>query len=129
MGQIKIYGLAGVLNPLKNKMSNVLHACLVDAFSFPADKRFHRFFPLEKENFIFPPGKSEKYTIIEVSLFEGRSTESKKLFICMIFERFLKELDIKNEDIEITLFETPRSNWGIRGKAGDELILNYNIEV
>jgi hypothetical protein len=31
--------------------------------------------------------------------------------------------------IEITLFETPRENWGIRGLPGDELSLNYKVQV
>lgn len=33
------------------------------------------------------------------------------------------------QDIEITIFETPKHNWGIRGVPGDELKLNYKVEV
>lgn len=129
MGQIKIFGLSKELNAVKNKLSDLLHSCVVDAFSFPGDKRFHRFFPMNKEDFIFPEGRSDRYTIIELSLFEGRSVESKKKFIRLIYERFHKELNIGNEDIEITIFETPKCNWGIRGKPGDELALNYQVNV
>jgi len=31
--------------------------------------------------------------------------------------------------VEITLSETPRHNWAIRGAAGDELDLDYRVEV
>jgi len=31
------------------------------------------------------------------------------------------------EAIEVTLIETSRSSWGIRGKIGDELNLDYDV--
>ncbi|MFN5728901.1 MAG: tautomerase family protein, partial [Pseudanabaena sp.] len=37
--------------------------------------------------------------------------------------------DIAPLDIEIILIETPSYNWGIRGMAGDELNLNYKVNV
>ena len=129
MGQVKIFGLAFELNKNKSKMSEVLHSCIVDAFKFPADKKFHRFFPMDADNFVFPASRSSKYTVIEVSLFEGRSIEAKKELIRLIYERFEEQLDIVANDIEITLFETPKCNWGIRGLPGDELELNYNVNV
>jgi len=129
MGQVKVYGLEGNINSIKSKMSDVIHSCVVEAFQFPKDKKFHRFFPLDKENFYFPEGRSEKYTIIEISIFEGRSIDAKKNLIRLLFERFEKELNILPNDIEITIFETPKCNWGIRGLPGDELVLNYNVEV
>ncbi|MFZ5900336.1 hypothetical protein ACUM6F_03305 [Desulforudis sp. DRI-14] len=36
---------------------------------------------------------------------------------------------IAPQDLEITIFETPQGNWGIRGKPGDELALNYKVQV
>ena len=129
MGQVKIFGLASELNKNKSKMSDVLHSCIVDAFKFPADKKFHRFFPMDADNFVFPASRSSKYTVIEVSLFEGRSIEAKKELIRLIYKRFEEQLDIVANDIEITLFETPKCNWGIRGLPGDELELNYKVNV
>jgi len=129
MGQVKIFGLASELNKNKSKMSDVLHSCIVDAFKFPADKKFHRFFPMDADNFVFPASITSKYTVIEVSLFEGRSIEAKKELIRLIYKRFEEQLDIVANDIEITLFETPKCNWGIRGLPGDELELNYKVNV
>jgi hypothetical protein len=47
VAQIKIYGIKEHLNPIKAKLSDVIHSCVVDALSFPQDKRAHRFFPFE----------------------------------------------------------------------------------
>jgi phenylpyruvate tautomerase PptA (4-oxalocrotonate tautomerase family) len=32
------------------------------------------------------------------------------------------------QDVEITIHESPKENWGIRGKPGDELSLSYKVE-
>lgn len=72
MGQVKIYGLREALNPTKRQLSDVIHACVVEALEFPVDKRAHRFFPLEREDFFWPAGRTDAYTIIEIGLIEGR---------------------------------------------------------
>lgn len=129
MAQVKVFGLKEHLNPIKERFSEVIHSCVVEAFKLPPDKKFHRFFPMDKEDFHYAPERSEAYTIIELSIFEGRSVETKKQLIQLLFKRIQKELRISPQDIEITIFETPKSNWGIRGLPGDELQLNYNINV
>ncbi|BAH08287.1 hypothetical protein CKR_3236 [Clostridium kluyveri NBRC 12016] len=42
---------------------------------------------------------------------------------------YQEELNIMPNDIEITIFETPSHNWGIRGLPGNELSLDYNIKI
>ena len=128
MSQIKIYGLRPHLTSQRKKLSDTLHSCIVEAFKYPENKRAHRFFYMDEEDFYYPEGRSTQYTIIEIFLFEGRSIEAKKTLYKLIFERFENELNISPNDVEITLIETPLYNWGIRGKSGDELILNYNVQ-
>jgi phenylpyruvate tautomerase PptA (4-oxalocrotonate tautomerase family) len=129
MGQIKIYGLKDHLTPIRTKVSDIIHGCVVDAFKYPENKRAHRFFYLDQEDFFYPEGRSIQYTIIEISLFEGRSVVAKKTLYQLIFDRFECELGVSPNDIEITLTETPLHNWGIRGKPADELMLDYKIVV
>ncbi|HEY4388760.1 MAG TPA: tautomerase family protein [Ktedonobacteraceae bacterium] len=129
MTQIKIYGLKEHLAPLREKFSDVVHACAVEALHLPAEKRFHRFFLLDSADFFFPADRSTRYTIIEISMFEGRSVEAKKQLIRLLFARLHEELLIPPQDLEITIFETPLHNWGIRGVSGDELQLNYRVSV
>ncbi len=127
MSQIKIYGLRHRLVPIRQEMSETLHACIVEAFQYPQNKRFHRFFYLDKGDFFYPEDRSDRYTIIEIALFEGRSIEMKKHLYRLIFQSFEEKLGIGSNDIEITLTESPAHNWGIRGLPGDELTLNYKI--
>jgi len=129
MSQIKIYGIASQLNPIKARLSDVIHSCVVDALQYPADKRAHRFFPLDPGDFFFPAGRTDRYTIIEISMFEGRSVQAKKDLIRLLFERIQGEFGIASQDIEATITETPKHNWGIRGLPGDEVGLNYKVDV
>ena len=84
---------------------------------------------MDKEDFYFASGRTEAYTVIEISIFEGRPVEAKKRLIKLLFERIHSEFNTSPQDIEITIFETPRHNWGIRGLPGDELTLTYNVNV
>ena len=129
MSQVKIFGLRGSLGPIIPAVSDVIHSCVIDALQYPKDKRAHRFFQLDQSEFFYPPGRSEKYTIIEFSMFEGRSVDAKKKLIRLLFERFEQHLGISPQDVEITIFETPKSNWGFRGLPGDEHSLDYKVEV
>jgi 4-oxalocrotonate tautomerase family enzyme len=129
MSQIKIYGVASQLNPIKARLSDVIHSCTVDALQYPVDKRAHRFFPLDPSDFYFPAGRTDRYTVIEISMFEGRTVETKKNLIRLLFERIQGEFGIALQDIEVTITETPKHNWGIRGLPGDEVSLNYKVEI
>lgn len=128
MAQVKIYGIYESLKPCQRQFSEILHSCLIDALKLPEDKRFHRFIFLNKDDIHYPDDRSDRYTIIEISMFEGRSDEVKKKLIRLIFER-IQVLGFDVNDIEITIFETPQSNWGIRGLPGDELTLHYKVDV
>jgi Tautomerase enzyme len=127
MAQVKIYALRETLEP-REEISNAIHNSVMEAFEYPANKKFHRFFPLEPEDFVFSKDRSEKYTILEISMFEGRSVAAKKKLIGLLYQNF-EGLSVSSNDLEITIFETPKHNWGIRGVPGDELNLSYKVEV
>ena len=129
MAQVKVYGLKAHLDRHAAQLSDAIHGCVVEALHYPVDKRFHRFIDLAADRFMFPPDRGEVYTIIEISMFEGRSVAAKKQLINLLFQRLHDDVGIPPHSVEITIFETPKANWGIRGKPGDELVLNYQVAV
>lgn len=129
MSQVKIYGIKERINPIKKHLSVVIHQCVMDALQFPADKRAHRFFPIEKEDFFMPGGRTDAYTILEITMISGRSVETKKKLIRLLFDRIQDEIGIAHQDLEICIYESPACNWGFRGMHGDEVKLNYKINV
>ena len=129
MAQIKIYGVDTKLIPIREDLSNVIHACVMDALGMPKDKRAHRFMPMAKANFLMPGGRSDAYTIIEISMIEGRTAETKKKLIRLLFDRIRDEIGIEWMDLEICIYESPPCNWGFRGMHGDEIKLSYKVNV
>jgi hypothetical protein len=55
MSQVKVFGSREQLNPIKQRLSDVIHSCVVDALQYPLDKRIHRFFPLDALTFVTQP--------------------------------------------------------------------------
>jgi phenylpyruvate tautomerase PptA (4-oxalocrotonate tautomerase family) len=124
----KIFGLRESLAPVRDALSDALHECIVDALQFPREKRLQRFFLLEREDFRFPESFTNRYTIIEISQFEGRSVETIKELVRQIYERVPPATGIPKEAIDVTVFETPRYAWGLNGKSGEEP-LAYRVSV
>ena len=94
MAQVKVYGIEEQLHPKRKQLSAVIHSCVMDALGMPADKRAHRFIPLHKDSFFMPGGRTDAYTIIEISMIEGRSAETKKKLIRLLFDRIQAQVGI-----------------------------------
>ena len=129
MPQVKVYGLQENIAARRSTLSDAIHAALMEGIGTPESKRFQRFVVLEPANFIFPSDRTNNYTIIEISMFEGRSVAAKKNLIRLLYKKIDSATDITPQDLEITIFETPKCNWGIRGIPGDELKLGYQVDV
>ena len=129
MGQIKIFGIKNELHPVREKVSTIIQECMFEAFEYPKEKKAHRFIYIDEDSFFYFESRTPKHTIIEINAFEGRSIEAKKKLYQLLFDKFENQLQITPMDLEITIFETPKHNWGIRGKSGDELSLNYKVNV
>ncbi len=127
---IVVYGIKENLNPVKAKMSDLIHQSMQSVLGMPEDKRAHRFIPMDKSDFYYPGGRSDNYTVIEINMMEGRKIETKKALIKSIFVAIESELNISPVDVEITIKEQPKHCWGFRGITGDEVAdLKYSINV
>ncbi len=76
---IVVYGVRDSLNPIKAELSDVIHGCMQSVLGMPEDKRAHRFVPLERDDFYYPRGRSDAYTVIEINMMAGRQPETQKL--------------------------------------------------
>lgn len=127
---IVVYGIKEELNPIKAKLSDVIHSCMQLVLGMPEDKRAHRFIPLAKEDFYYPGGRSDAYTVIEINMMAGRKPETQKQLIKALFEKLESELELAPIDVEITINEQQPYQWGFRGMTGDEVKdLNYKVQV
>jgi len=113
----------------KLKLIEATHAAMVDALKIPDHDKLIRFVEHRPEHFVSPPGTSESFTLVEVSLFVGRTLEAKRKLYKSIVQRF-GELGVEPKDIRIILHEVPLENWGIRGGIpASEVDLGFNVNV
>ena len=130
MPQAKIYGIREYLVPVRQEISDAVNESISDAFSFPADRRLQRFFPMDREDFIFPPHeRSERFVIIEILTFEGRSPDTLKDLVRQIVRRINEATGIEPRDIDVIIQQQPRHAWGLMGENGDEAQLSYKVQV
>lgn len=127
---IVIYGIKDRLNPIKAKLSDVIHRCMQSVLGMPEDKRAHRIVPLEREDFYYPGGRSDAYTVIEINMMAGRKPETQKALIKTLFKELESQLSLAPVDVEITIKEQQPHQWGFRGMTGDEANdLKYKVNV
>ncbi len=129
MAQVVVYGHRERLSRHRAALSDAIHGAVMAALDYPAEKRFHRFLGLDAEDFVHPADRGEDYTIIEISLFAGRTDEAKRRLIAELFTRIEDAAGIAPHSVEITLTEAPKLNWGIRGQNAADLDLGYKVEV
>lgn len=129
MSQVKIYGIDEQLLQIREQLSDAIHECIVNVLGLPAGKRAHRFFPMERANMFYPEGRSNAYTILEISMMSGRTEATRKRLIRSLFNCIEARTGIRQQDLEICIEEYPPCNWGFRGIHGDEAKLNYNVNV
>jgi Tautomerase enzyme len=76
-----------------------------------------------------PPGAGERYTLIEITAFPGRSTDAKRRFYQAIVRNLTAER-VPAQDVLVVLTEPPMENWGIRGgKPASEVDLGFRVDV
>lgn len=100
-----------------------------EALKLPVHDRQIRFIEHRPEHFAVPPGKTDRYTVVEITLFPGRSLEAKRALYQGIVSRF-ETLGIPRAEVFIVLNEQPLDNWGMRGgipASGLDLGFTLNV--
>ncbi len=113
----------------KKAILDGVHSALVECISIPDHDRRQRCYELDPVNFEHD-GRSSQYTIIEITMFKGRSYEAKKALYSAIVRNLELKPGIPGNDITIIIHEPTLENWGIRGgKPASEVDLGFNVQV
>lgn len=129
MPHVRIEILEGRSVNERGQLLQAVHDALVEAFEIPDEDRTQRIVEYDPINFEIPPGKSERYTLIEITAFPGRSRTAKAALYETIVRR-LGKLGIDGADVSVVIHEPVMENWGIRGgRPADEVDLGYRLDV
>jgi len=110
---------------------DAVHAALVSAFRIPAADKTVRLVVHEPHRLACSPklGQPERYTLISIDAFAGRSLDAKRALYQAIVAN-LEPLGVPRDHIKVLLRELPQQNWGIRGgQAACDLDLGFKVEV
>lgn len=119
----------GFNNLYKQSILDGVHQALVDCIRIPVNDRRQRIYELDPGDFIHT-GKGKQFTLIEITMFPGRSNEAKKALYRTIVENLSNDPGIPPSDIMIVILEPPMHNWGIRGGSpGNEVDPGFEIKV
>jgi phenylpyruvate tautomerase PptA (4-oxalocrotonate tautomerase family) len=129
MPLVAIELLRGRNSSEKKAILDAVHDSLVAAFKIPDSDRVQRIVEHAREDFEFPPEHTERYTLITITCFAGRSLTAKRNLYREIVTR-LERCDIPPRAVKIVLLEVPLDNWGLRGgHPASEIDLGFDIKV
>ncbi|MGB9980457.1 tautomerase family protein [Methanobacterium sp.] len=130
MPLVKVEIIKGKSEAHKKAILDGVHEALVQAIKIPDYDRFQRLYELDKANFEYPETKTDNVTLIEITMFKGRTLESKKALYKTITDNLAQNPGIDGNDITIVLHEPPLENWGVKGgKPANEVDLGFKITV
>jgi 4-oxalocrotonate tautomerase family enzyme len=123
MPSVKVEIIKGKTVDYKKELLLSIQEALVTALEIVDDNRCMRLYELDEDCFLRRASKTEKYTLVELTLLPGRSSEIKKYVIEEITRLLGERLEIQASDIMIIIHEAPLDNWGCYGKPFSELDL------
>ena len=110
-----------------NSLISITMDCVIDALKLPSNDRNIRLTEYEKNFFYLKPPYS---MVIEISMFSGRTAETKKKLYQSIVSKLFDSLKIQKEEVFIIINEQPKENWGIRGGIpANEIDLGFEVEI
>ncbi len=125
---VHVHVESGRSAPEKKAILDGVHAALVEAFRIPENDRNQILHEHAPEHFESRHGKG--FTLVELSVFPGRSADAKRRLYAGIVENLARGAGIDREKVFIVVHEPPLESWGIRGgKAASDVSFGFKIDV
>lgn len=106
-----------------------VQSALVEALQVPPSTTVIRLFVHAPHRFAVPPDKGERYTLVSIDCFVGRSLATKRALYQAITQN-LARCGIPADHLKVLLREAPRENWAIRGGVpASDVALEYEVNI
>lgn len=117
---VKVYLRKGKSPEYLAALSDSIHQALVSQANVPADDRFQVIHELEANCIVAHPTyggveRSDGLVIIEITLNAGRTVEIKKNLYADIAARLSQAVDVRPDDVLVSLIEVTKENWSFGG--------------
>lgn len=116
MPLVRISLLEGRPKAEHQKIGDIVHRAMVETINVPPLDRFQIIAEHAKTAFIYDPqylnvARTDDLIIIQITLNTGRTVEMKKAFYRRVAELLHQELQVRKEDVMISLVEVAKENW------------------
>jgi len=106
-----------------------VRAGMMAALKVPHWTTLVRLFVHEPHRFVGPQDKGDRYTLVSIDCFIGRSAETKRALYQAIVQN-LGLCGIPADHIKVLVREAPRENWAIRGGLpASDVALEYDVNI
>ncbi len=116
MPLVRISLMQGKSKDFKQKVGEIIYHAMIDAIKVPVKDNFQIITEHDSHSLIYDPTyldiqRTPNIIVIQITLNEGRTVELKKLLYQTIAERLHLGLDVRREDVFISLVEVKKENW------------------
>lgn len=116
MPLVRISLMKGKPEGFGKKVGDAVYRTMMETINVPAKDNFQIITEHDKNALIYNPSyldipRSDGIIFIQVTLNEGRTVELKKSFYKTLAERLNKELNVRMEDVFVSLVEVKKENW------------------
>ena len=119
---------SGWINGRHAEIVAAVQRALIEGIRIPDTDRDIRILEYPEGSFYPPPGRGAAYSVLEISMFSGRSREAKgRLYAAL--KRELGAFGIAEGDLKVIVHDVHFDNWGLRGKPADPATLTFKVDV
>jgi phenylpyruvate tautomerase PptA (4-oxalocrotonate tautomerase family) len=131
MALARIDILEGRTSGEKRALVDAVRAALSEALQAPPEDPLVRLaeYPAGQFSLPYPDRHSERFALVEVTMFAGRSPQTKRRLYEAIVRR-LEALGVPAGDVLIVLHEPPMYNWGVDGgQPASEVDVGFKVDI
>jgi phenylpyruvate tautomerase PptA (4-oxalocrotonate tautomerase family) len=98
------------------RVGEVVYRTMTETINVPAKDNFQIISEHDAETLIYDPSyldisRSDGIVIIQITLNEGRTLDQKRALYRVLAERLQRELQVRPEDVFVSLVEVMKENW------------------
>jgi phenylpyruvate tautomerase PptA (4-oxalocrotonate tautomerase family) len=129
MALARIEVIEGRSSDQKRQLLDAVHRALVDVLQVPDDDPMVTLVEQPRDHVIVPGGRSDQFTVVQITMFAGRSADTKRRLHQAIFDE-LSAAGVGRSDVLVVMHEPPMESWGVQGGVpASEAQLGFKVDI
>jgi phenylpyruvate tautomerase PptA (4-oxalocrotonate tautomerase family) len=128
MPSTRIETSAGWINGRHAEVIAAVQRALVEGIKIPPEDRHVRILEYPAGTMAVPGDRGPKATLVEISMFAGRSVEAKRRLHAGM-QREFAAFGLGPRDLKVVIHDEPRENWSVGGVALSDVELGFKVDV